>query len=201
MVKNKLKKVLKQEYILASKSPRRSHLLKQIGFNFKVFDSKAEELDHSDLGPIDLIRHNSTLKSRIAASSEKKFKDKIIIGADTTVVINDLIINKPKDNSDAIRMLKLLSGQTHYVYTGINLINMNSCVEVFDYEKTTVFFRTLEEEEIKYYVKTYEPLDKAGAYGIQDDFGCLFIEKITGDYYNIVGLPLLRLYKNIRKIV
>ena len=78
---------------------------------------------------------------------------------------------------------------------------MNTCEEIFDYEKTTVFFRNIEDEEINYYVKTHKPLDKAGAYGIQDDFGCLFIEKITGDYYNIVGLPLLRLYKNLRKIV
>lgn len=201
MIKRNFAKVLRQEYILASKSPRRANLLKQIGLNFKVYDSKSEELDHSDLGPIDLVKHNSMLKSRKASLYEKRFKDKIIIGADTVVVLHDKIINKPADSKDAIRILKLLSGQTHYVYTGINLINMNTCEEIFDYEKTTVFFRNIEDEEINYYVKTHKPLDKAGAYGIQDDFGCLFIEKITGDYYNIVGLPLLRLYKNLRKIV
>lgn len=187
--------------MLASKSPRRSKLLKQIGLDFTTYVSKADELDHSELGAVDLIRYNSKLKSRKAASGKNKFKGKIIIGADTVVVLDDKIINKPLNNKEAEEILKLLSGKKHFVYTGINIINMKTGKEIFDHEKTTVYFRKLEEEEIKYYVKTHKPLDKAGAYGIQDDFGCLFIEKINGDYYNIVGLPLLRLFKNLKKIV
>ncbi|HMQ68763.1 MAG TPA: Maf family protein [Ignavibacteria bacterium] len=194
-------KVFSNKYILASKSPRRSKMLKQIGLNFMTYDSKSEELDHSDLGAVDLIRYNSMLKSRKAASDGKRSKGKIIIGADTVVVLDKKIINKPFNSKDAVNILKSLSGKKHYVYTGINLINMNSGKEIFDHEKTSVYFRKLEDDEIKHYVKTHKPLDKAGAYGIQDDFGCLFIEKIVGDYYNIVGLPLLRLFNNLKKIV
>lgn len=194
-------KVFSNKYVLASKSPRRSKLLKQIGLNFVTYDSNAEELDHSDLGAIDLIKYNSILKSQKAASNEKRFKGKIIIGADTVVVLDNKIINKPRDSREAIDILRSLSGRKHFVYTGINLINTISGKEIFDHEKTSVYFRELEDEEIRYYVKTHKPLDKAGAYGIQDDFGCLFIEKISGDYYNIVGLPLLRLFKNLKKIV
>lgn len=194
-------KIFVNEYVLASKSPRRSKLLKQIGLNFITYDSKSDELEHSELGAIDLIKHNSKLKSQKAASGKKKFKGKIIIGADTVVVLDNKIINKPRDSKDAFEILKSLSGKKHFVYTGINIINMNTGKEIFDHERTSVYFRKLEYDEIKYYVKTHKPLDKAGAYGIQDDFGCLFIEKISGDYYNIVGLPLLRLFKNLKKIV
>lgn len=194
-------KIFVNEYVLASKSPRRSKLLKQIGLNFITYDSKSDELEHSELGAIDLIKHNSKLKSQKAASGKKKFKGKIIIGADTVVVLDNKIINKPRDSKDAFEILKSLSGKKHFVYTGINIINMNTGKEIFDHERTSVYFRKLEDDEIKYYVKTHKPLDKAGAYGIQDDFGCLFIEKISGDYYNIVGLPLLRLFKNLKKIV
>ena len=189
-----LDKVLSAKYILASKSPRRKYLLKQIGFNFKVVDSKAEEVTEKNANKS--VKINSQRKSRVIAS---KYKDRIIIGADTVVYLNGKILNKPKDLNEAKRYLKMLSGNKHVVYTGVSVINNVTGKEEYGYEKTVVEFRKLTNEEINYYVENYKPLDKAGAYGIQDDFGCLFINKITGDYYNVVGLPLVKLYKLITK--
>lgn len=191
-------RVFKQKYILASKSPRRIKLLKQIGFKFVSVDSRTDELEVSNHNPVLLVKHNSQAKSEKVAL---KYEKEIVIGADTIVVLNKEILHKPKDSKQAVSFLKALSNNKHFVYTGINVINTGNGKEIFDYEKTAVYFRKLSDDEINYYVKKYKPLDKAGAYGIQDDFGCLFIEKITGDYYNIVGLPLVRLYLNIKKIL
>ncbi|MBK8553740.1 MAG: septum formation protein Maf [Ignavibacteria bacterium] len=198
MDKGNLASVLKQKYILASKSPRRIQLLKQIGLKFTSVDSKADELEAEDHHPVESVKHNSLIKSRKVAFN---FSKGTVIGADTIVVLDKKIINKPKDSADAVKILKKLSGKRHFVYTGINIINIKTGDEIFDYEKTSVYFRKLADDEINYYVKKYKPLDKAGAYGIQDDFGCLFIEKIEGDYYNIVGLPLVRLYSNLKRII
>ncbi|MEO8211163.1 MAG: Maf family protein [bacterium] len=197
MIKN-FKEIFKCRYILASKSPRRINLLNQIGLKFISIDSETAELNIKSHNPVDLIKYNALSKSRKVAFN---FKKEIVIGADTIVVIDKEILNKPKDSGQAIKYLKALSGRKHFVYTGINIINTKSGNEIFDYEKTSVYFRELSEEEINFYVKKFKPFDKAGGYGIQDDFGCLFIEKIEGDYYNIVGLPLVRLYKNIIKIL
>jgi septum formation protein len=187
-----LDKVLSAKYILASKSPRRKYLLKQIGFNFRVVESNAIEVTEKDAHKS--VKINSQRKSRAVAS---KYKNRIIIGADTVVFLNEKILNKPKDLNEARKFLKTLSGKKHFVYTGVNVINKVTGKEVYGLEKTVVEFRNLTNEEINYYVDKYKPLDKAGAYGIQDDFGCLFISKITGDYYNVVGLPLVKLYKLI----
>jgi septum formation protein len=138
------------------------------------------------------------LKSRKVAFN---FNKEIIIGADTIVVLDKEIIYKPEDSEQAIKFLRLLSSKKHFVYTGINVINTKTGKEIFDYEKTSVYFRKLSDEEIYFYVRKCRPLDKAGAYGIQDDFGCLFIKKIIGDYYNIVGLPLVKLYQSVIKIL
>ncbi len=192
-----MKRVLGREYILASKSPRRIQLLKQIGLKFKSVGSNAEELELKNHNPILSVKYNSRIKSRKVAFNYKK---EIVIGADTIVVLGKEILNKPKDLKQAAKFLKKLSGNKHLVYTGINIINTKNGKEIFDYEKTAVYFRKLTDEEINYYVRKYKPLDKAGAYGIQDDFGCLFIERIAGDYYNIVGLPLARLYRNLVKL-
>ena len=193
-----LNTIFKQKYILASKSPRRAALLKQIGLKSVSVDSNVTELEEKNYNPIQLIKHNSLLKSRNVALNYSK---EIIIGADTIVLLGKEILNKPKDNKQAVKYLKALSNCKHYVYTGINIINTKNGKEIFDYERTTVHFRKLNDDEINYYVKNYKPLDKAGAYGIQDDFGCLFIEKIVGDYYNIVGLPLYKLYETIKIII
>ena len=198
MIKSKLTAVLKQKYILASKSQRRKQLLKQIGLNFTSVESKVTELEEEDHNPIDLIKYNSLNKSRTVAFN---YSNGIVIGADTIVVLDKQIINKPKDSKDAVKILKNLSNKKHFVYTGINIIDTKTGNEIFDYEKTIVYFRKLHDDEINFYVKNHKPLDKAGAYGIQDDFGCLFIEKITGDFYNIMGLPLAKLYGNLLKLV
>lgn len=197
MTKINLKKIISGNYILASKSPRRIQLIKQIGLKFRSIGSDVKELSGAGISPVDLVRHNSKIKSRKVAAG---FSKEIIIGADTIVVLGKKIIGKPENTKDAKKILKELSGRIHYVYTGINLINSGTGKEIFEYVKTTVKFRKLEDREINYYIKKYKPFDKAGAYGIQDDFGCLFIEKINGDYYNIVGLPLVRLYEMIGKI-
>lgn len=160
--------------------------------NFKSIDSKTEEIEANDHEPISLVRKNSVAKSRAVSS---RHKDKIVIGADTIVAIGKTILHKPENLKIAMEYLKMLSGRKHVVYTGINIIDGKTGREIFDYEKTTVYFRELCDDEIKYYVEKYKPLDKAGAYGIQDDFGCLFIKKIIGDYYNIVGMPLVKLYE------
>lgn len=193
-----LKKILNGNYVLASKSPRRIQLLKQIGLKFVSIDSDVTELEVPDHQPVKSVKYNSLAKSRKVAFN---FSKEIVIGADTIVVLEKEVLNKPADSNQAKKYLKQLSGRKHFVYTGINLINTKNGREIFDYEKTSVYFRHLNENEINYYVKNFNPLDKAGAYGIQDDFGCLFIEKIIGDYYNIVGLPLVKLYKNLAKIV
>jgi len=193
-----LTKILKQSYVLASKSPRRAELLKQIGLKFVTVDSEIEELEERHHDPLNLVKYNSLSKSRKVSLDYKK---EIVIGADTIVVLGKEILNKPKSTSQAKEYLKKLSNKKHFVLTGVNIINTKNGNEMFDYEKTTVYFRKLEEAEINYYVRHFKPLDKAGAYGIQDDFGCLFIKKIEGDYYNIVGLPLAKLYENLLKII
>lgn len=193
-----LKKLLSAKYILASKSPRRGELLAQIGLKYKAVDSKSEELEASKYNPIKLVKINALKKSRIVAES---YKSEIIIAADTIVLTGKTILHKPANLNEAKKFLKMLSGKKHLVYTGLNVINTGNGKEEFAYEKTEVFFRKLSDEEINHYVNKYKPLDKAGAYGIQDGFGCLFIDKINGDYYNIMGLPLVRLYTTLKKVI
>ena len=193
-----LKKILAAKYILASQSARRANLLTQIGLKHKAVTSKAEELEATRYNPIKLVRINALKKSRIVASN---YKNEIVIGADTIVVLGKTILHKPVSLKEAKQFLKKLSGKKHLVYTGINVINTKNGKEEFAYEKTEVYFRKINDEEINYYVNKFKPLDKAGAYGIQDDFGCMFVDKINGDYYNIVGLPLVRLYTTIKKVL
>lgn len=168
-----------------------------LGLKFRTIGSGVAET--GDAGhPIKTVRQNSESKSREVASGKK---GPIIIGADTIVVLGKSILNKPEDQKMAAEFLRRLSGNKHTVYTGVNVINTKNGKESFGYEKTTVKFRDLTEDEISHYVKNHKPLDKAGAYGIQDDFGCLFIRSIKGDYYNIVGLPLVRLYECIKNVI
>jgi len=193
-----IKKILERKYILASRSERRKKLLKQLGLHFTAIDSNVEEVNSRNLNPLKLIRINSERKSRKVAAG---FKDEIIIGSDTIVVLGKTVLGKPRNEKEAVKFLSLLSNRKHTVYTGINLIDTKTSRELFSYEKTTVQFRNLKTEEIRYYVRNYKPLDKAGAYGIQDDFGCLFIKKIIGDYYNVVGLPLTNLFISLQKLL
>jgi septum formation protein len=193
-----IKKILERKYILASRSERRKKLLKQLGLHFTVIDSNADEINSNKFSPIKLVRINSVNKSRKVSSV---FKDEIVIGSDTIVVLGKNILGKPKNEKEAVKFLTKLSNRKHTVYTGINLIDTKTSRELFSYEKTTVQFRKLKPEEIRYYVRNFKPFDKAGAYGIQDDFGCLFIKKIIGDYYNVVGLPLTNLFLSLQKLL
>lgn len=190
-------KILKAKYVLASVSPRRIHLLDMLGLNFVSMGSGVEEIDKAS-NPVMTVKRNALAKSREVAFS---FEEEIVIGADTIVVLGKHTLNKPANLKQAREFLRKLSGRKHNVYTGVNVINTMNGKEIFGYEKTSVEFRKLTDDEIHYYVSKYKPLDKAGAYGIQDDFGCLFIRRIEGDYYNIVGLPLVKLYECIKAVI
>lgn len=176
--------------ILASQSPRRRELMALTDLEFIVKPSDADENVTQNLSPKETVEFLS-LKKALALKNEND----IIIGADTVVSIDGKILGKPKDEKDAYNMLKILSGRTHSVYTGVTVIK-NERTETFSCE-TKVTFYPISDEEIKDYVKTGEPLDKAGAYGIQLKGG-LFVEKIEGDYNNVVGLPIARLLKILK---
>ena len=139
------------------------------------------------------------LALRKAECVAREVRDGIVIGADTIVVLNGEMLGKPTDKEDAVRMLKTLSGKTHTVYTGVALVDMPSHKNQVDVEATQVTFRDLPEDEIREYVNGGSPLDKAGAYGIQDDYGAVFVTRIQGCYYNVVGLPLARLYMRMKE--
>ncbi len=190
--------ILKYKYVLASKSPRRINLLKQIGLDFIAIDSEAEEWDSNEFKPLMITKINTGRKVNAVIS---KAKGRIIISADTIVAIKNKILHKPSSVKEARSYLKLLSGKKHTVYTGVLVVNPVKKKTCFEYEKTDVYFRKLKLTEINYYIKNHNPLDKAGSYGIQDDFGCLFIEKINGDFYNVVGLPLAKLSEMILKVI
>lgn len=183
---------------LASKSPRRRKLLKILNLKFRSFSVDVDETLIPNEIPVDTVLRLSSKKLNEA----KKFvKDGIIITADTIVVLDNKIINKPVDKKDAEKILRNLSGKTHIVYTGFALHNVKKNKTIFDYETTEVTFRKLDKQEILDYIESGSPMDKAGAYGIQDDFGAVFIEKIHGCYYNVVGLPLHKLYKRLKEII
>ncbi len=183
---------------LASKSPRRRKLLKLLGLKFNSIsvDLYEEILDGEH--PIRTVKRLAFHKLELA---KNKIKSGIIITADTIVVLNKEIIGKPKNEKDAFHILKKLSGKTHLVYTGFAIENLKNQKRIIDYERTNVTFRILSDEEIYEYIKSGSPMDKAGAYGIQDDYGALFVKKINGCYYNVVGLPLQKLYIDLQKII
>ena len=187
----------KYEIILASASPRRKSLLENIGVKFGVVIADCDETISSDLLPHEAVMILS-LKKAAAASLHFEKQNKIIIGADTVVVLDGEVLTKPKDEDDAYLMLKKLSGKTHSVMTGISVMRTtdSKCETVF--EETKVSFKEMTDEEIRSYIKTKEPLDKAGSYGIQG-IGSMFIEKIEGDYFNVVGLPVSRLCDLLKK--
>jgi septum formation protein len=189
--------VIPQIY-LASKSPRRRKLLKQIAINFKSFSVDLDEDIIDGEHPVRTVKRLALHKSEAAI---KKIKSGIVITADTIVVLNNEIIGKPKNKKDAFDILSGLSGKTHAVYTGFVICNICSGRKIVDYEKTKVTFRKLLPEEIRNYIETGSPMDKAGAYGIQDDFGAVFVEKINGCYYNVVGLPLAKFYKRLMEFI
>ena len=183
---------------LASKSPRRKKLLKQLNLKFKVISVDTAEKVKRGEKPWFTVKRISDEKMDKARTV---VKDGIIITADTIVVLDNKVIGKPKDEKNAYQILKRLSGRTHTVYTGYSIFNYLNEKKITEFEKTYVRFRKLSDEEIWEYIKSGSPMDKAGAYGIQDDFGAVFIEKVNGCYYNVVGLPLAKLYHAILRIL
>ncbi len=184
---------------LASKSPRRRKLLKQINLNFKAISVDSDEKIKDGDRPAVTVKRIADEKMELALKKIKQ--EAIIITADTIVVLNHKILGKPSGEKAAVKMLKDLSGKTHTVYTGFSIVNTSKNKSITGYEKTNVTFRKLNVNEIKAYVKNGSPMDKAGAYGIQDDFGAVFVEKINGCYYNVVGLPLTKLYQSLLTVI
>jgi septum formation protein len=181
----------KKRVVLASASPRRQTLLRQLGLDFEVAPSQFDEESVTGMPPVDLV---TTLSLRKAALVAASFDDAVVIGADTIVVLGDTVLGKPRTPDEAERMLAMLSGREHLVYTGFTIVERPSDRSVSEYESTRVHFRSLAAEEIRSYVRSGSPMDKAGAYGIQDDFGAVFVERIDGCFYNVVGFPLAKFY-------
>lgn len=188
---------LPHDLILASKSPRRQEILRQLGLDFRV---ETLEIDESfdkatpaaEVAELLAIRKNKVYR--------EKFANEIIITADTTVVHNEKILNKPLNQSDAMEMLKSLSGEQHQVITGV-AISVPARTQLIHFsEKTLVSFQVIDEKEIRHYINEYQPFDKAGAYGIQEWIGMIAIERIEGSYQNVVGLPSHRIYQELKKI-
>lgn len=190
---------LKHKLILASQSPRRKFLLENLGLSFEVRPANIDEDKLPDgIRPNEVPKYLSQEKAKHIAS--KVNEEAIIISADTIVALGDEILNKPTDETDAKRILSKLSGNTHTVFTGVTLINTMTGKMLSDVQESLVTFRDLSEKEIDYYISTGSPMDKAGAYGIQDDFGAVFVSRVCGCYYNIVGLPLEMFYRMLREI-
>lgn len=175
--------------ILASQSPRRRELLERMGISsFKTHAPNIDEHVFDGLPPEELVCRLSAGKAEAVAAHAGR--SDLVIAADTVVALDGSVLGKPEDALDAFRMLSTLSGMRHQVYTGVTVCHEGECVT--EYEVTDVYFRELSEDELEHYIKTGEPMDKAGGYGIQG-YGALLIERISGDYYNVMGLPVCRL--------
>lgn len=183
----------KYKIVLASKSPRRSEILRNAGFEFTVRVSEADETLPDGISPEEAVVYLAKIK----AQAVPRENGELVLGADTVVVSDGRILGKPSSENDAFEMLKNLSGKIHSVYTGVCAITDEEIVSF--YEKTDVEFLSLSDEEIKSYIVTGEPFDKAGSYGIQG-YASKFVKGIKGDYFNVVGLPISKIYKKILKI-
>ncbi|MEO6869475.1 MAG: Maf family nucleotide pyrophosphatase [Ginsengibacter sp.] len=186
-----------KKIILASGSPRRKELLQMAGIDFDVKIIPTEETYPAKLSPSEITIHIARGKAFAIENEISANGDAIIIAADTIVVLDNEIIGKPKDREDAIKMLQKLSGRTHEVITGVVIL---STTEISFSTKTEVTFLDLTLEQIIMYIDQYQPYDKAGAYAIQEWIGLVGIKSINGDYYNVVGLPVSRLMKELEQI-
>lgn len=176
--------------ILASKSPRRQQLLQLLEIPFRVEIADTDEARLPGESPVNLVTRLAQEKAAIVGDREK---DTIVIGADTIVVLRGRILEKPANAENAGEMLRSLRGTTHTVYTGVSVRDPQTLLHTGFVEKTLVTFGEISDREINVYISTGSPFDKAGGYGIQDDRGALFVERINGDFYNVMGLPVYRL--------
>jgi septum formation protein len=179
--------------ILASASPRRAELLRQLGWHFQVVASEASEFAHEHLSPLELCQFNAHRKARAVA---KKFPDALVLAADTLVFLDEEILGKPASFAEAQRMMEQLQGRIHQVVTGVVLIHLRAHRERVFAVSTDVCFRVLTAGQIQNYFAKVNPLDKAGAYAIQEH-GDLIVEEISGSYSNVVGLPVERLQEEL----
>ncbi len=183
--------------VLASQSPRRAQLLKLLGFDFQICPSHVDEDSIQIKDPVKHVLELSRVKAKEIADS---LEYGLVIGADTIVVLDGLILGKPADKHEASDMLSRLSGKTHQVYTGFTVVENPGGNFIFDYEVTNVHFRELNDWEIQVYVDTQNPFDKAGAYGIQDQ-SAVFADRIEGCFYNVVGFPVTKFYTRLLKML
>lgn len=182
--------------ILASASPRRKELLAKTGFDFEIIPAKGEENITKKI-PAEVVMELSRQKAEEIAA--KQTENCIIIGADTIVAKGDTIMGKPVDAEDAYRMLESISDDCHQVYTGVTIIHKGEQTECITFaEKTDVYLYPISDADIRAYIASGDPMDKAGAYGIQGDFA-VHVKGIQGDYYNVVGLPIGRVYQELKK--
>lgn len=193
-----LKKTLDgRKIILASKSPRRQELLKMLELDFEIRTKETDESYSENLKGAEVARYLAEKKA-LAFQGELNADD-LLITSDTTVCVDDQILNKPENKEEAMKMLKQLSGRKHEVITACALFSKEG-LKVF-HDSTEVHFRELSLEEIEHYVDGYAPFDKAGAYGIQDFIGAIGVDRIHGSYYTVMGLPLHLLYKELKNLL
>ncbi len=193
-----IQKIKDYQIILATQSPRRHYLMQEAGFDFIVSDlHSVEEKYPNGLDKYEIPIYLAELKSN--AYSKSLEEDEILITADTIVWLQNRLIGKPKNPEDAFRILKKLAGNMHEVITGVSIRTKN----IFHsfYAHTEVFFSKINDEELRFYIESQNPLDKAGAYGIQDWIGFIGIEKIRGSYFNVMGLPIQKLYRELENII
>ena len=185
----------KYDFILASKSPRRQMLLKEIVPEFEIRLRDTDESYPDTLQGAQIVEHIAKVKA--AAFEGELAENQLLITADTIVWIDNMVLGKPKDRDEAVQMLNQLSGRKHTVYTGV-CVKTTSRERVFS-AASDVFFRKLDDDEIAYYIDHCKPFDKAGAYGIQEWIGYIGIERIEGSYFNVMGLPVQRLYSELKQ--
>ena len=192
-----LTKLQPYKIFLASQSPRRRELLTGMGVEFEVMKTDVEETYDPSWSPEEIVMHLSRLKLSPIDMSQYDPKT-IFITCDTIVVVNGQIIGKPQDKADAVRMLNMLSGNTHTVYSGLTVATPEKSLT--DYRATEVVFETLSDEMIQYYIDTYKPFDKAGSYGVQEWIGRVGIREVKGSFYNVMGLPTRLLWQLLEAI-
>ncbi|MES2397336.1 MAG: Maf-like protein [Bacteroidota bacterium] len=190
-----MKDLKKHNLILASKSPRRQYLMKELGLDFEVHTKDVDESFPENLKAQEIPLY--LCQKKADAFNEELTDNTIVITADTIVWVDNQVLNKPENFDDAVRMLKLLSGKKHEVYTGVCLKSKHK-TKTF-YALTNVYFKELSQEEIEYYINNFNPYDKAGAYGAQEWIGYIAVEKIEGSYFNVMGLPVRELYEELLK--
>ncbi|MGF7139951.1 Maf family nucleotide pyrophosphatase [Roseimarinus sediminis] len=189
------KRLEKYRIILASNSPRRKQLLSELGLHFEVITGDVDEVFPDSMPVSEVAEYLARIKAEPFQHSLDK--NMLVITADTIVSVDDQVLGKPANHAEATAMLSLLSGRAHLVSTGVHLLSQHRTAAFTS--TTTVWFKTLEKEEIEYYVSNFQPFDKAGAYGIQEWIGHIGVQRIEGSYFNVMGLPVQQLYEALMK--